>query len=138
LLRGSSFIARNTHSLKTFSRAGWALLCALIVYGSLGTWSHYQPGIWAPTLVSRRDVAVNVLLYVPFGALGFLSLRDGYRRPWPRLVARLMLLAALFSGANEVFQLYTIDRVASLTDIASAAAGALAGGVAIALWREPR
>jgi VanZ family protein len=108
------------------------------VYGSLGTWSRYEPGIWAPTLVSRRDVAVNVLIYVPFGLLGFLSLRDGYRKPWPRLVARLVLLAALFSGANEVFQLYTIDRVASLTDIASAAVGALAGGVAIALWREPK
>ena len=84
------------------------------------------------------DVAINVLLYIPFGMFGFLSLRDGYGRHWARLAARVTLLAILFSGANEAFQLYTIDRVASLTDIASAAIGALAGGVAVAMWREPR
>ena len=82
------------------------------------------------------DVALNILLYVPFGVFGFVSMRDGYHRHWMRLVARVVLLALLFSAANEAFQLYTIDRVASLTDILSAAIGALAGGMAIALWRR--
>lgn len=114
----------------------------MIVYGSLGTWAFYEPGIWEPTLVVESDVLINVLLYVPFGVFGYLSLRDGYRRHWTRLIARVTLLAILFSAANEAFQLYTIDRVASLTDIGSAAIGALAGGVAAAvglnrMWREP-
>lgn len=73
---------------------------------------------------------------------GVLSLRDGYRRHWLRLVARVMLLAVLFSASNEAFQLYTIDRVASLTDILSAAIGALGGAAAVSLWaakwRSPR
>lgn len=109
----------------------WLALCASIVYGSLGTWAFYQPGIWAPTLVSIRDVAVNVMLYVPFGALGVLSLRDGYPRHWLRLVGRMVVLALIFSAANEALQLYTTDRVASLTDILSAGTGALTGGLLI-------
>ena len=112
----------------------WAALCAFIVYGSLGEWGFYQPGIWAPTLIVPRDVAINVLLYVAFGALGCQSLRGGYRHHGLRLVGRVVLLALLFSASNEAFQLYTIDRVASLTDIVSAVIGAFVGGVATA-WR---
>jgi len=88
--------------------------------------------------VSVRDVAVNVLVYVAFGALGALAMRDGYRQHWLKLVLRLTLLAVLFSAANEAQQLYTIDRVASLTDIGSAALGALIGGTAFAVGRVPR
>ena len=84
-----------------------------------------------------RDVALNVMLYVAFGALGMLSLRDGYPRHWLRLVFRLVVLAVLFSASNEALQLYTIDRVASLTDIGSAATGALIGGIAFS-DRRPR
>lgn len=122
----------------TIARIAWALLGAFIIYGSLGTWEFYQPGIWAPTLVVGSDVVENVLLYVPFGALGALSRRDAYPRHWSRLVVRLTALAILFSAANEAFQLYTIDRVASLTDIASAAFGACAGAAAVVARRAPR
>lgn len=114
------------------------MLSAFIVYGSLGTWAAYRPGIWAPTLVSARDVAVNVGLYVAFGALGGLAMRDSYRRHWLRLVLRLMLLALLFSASNEAFQLYTVDRVASLTDIASAVTGAALGASLFAARGKPR
>jgi VanZ family protein len=134
--------------IATAARIGWALLCAFIVYGSRGTWA-YQPGIWAPTYISLPDIAVNVLLYVAFGGLGALAMRDRYAlarrgsveagaRHWPRLVGRLVLLAILFSATNEALQLYTIDRVASLTDIGSAAVGALLGGTALAAGRVPR
>ena len=84
-----------------------------------------------------RDVARNVALYLPFGIFGVLSLREGYRRSWLRLSLRVGVLAVLFSAANEAMQLYTIDRVASLTDIASAAAGTLIGAAATAA-RRPR
>jgi VanZ family protein len=79
-----------------------------------------------------------VLLYVAFGVLGGLSMRDGYRRHWFRLVLRLTALALIFSAANEAGQLYTLDRVASLTDIASAAIGTLAGATAVVAGRVPR
>ncbi len=90
-------------------------------------------------LVSIRDVAVNLSLYVAFGALGGLALGDTYRRRhWLRLVSRLVGLAVLFSASNEALQLYTIDRVASLTDIGAAAAGAALGAGLVAAggrWR---
>ena len=103
------------------------------MYGSLGEWGFYQPGIWAPTLIVPRDVAINVLMYVPFGVFGFLSVRAGYHRHWLRLVGRIVLLALLFSAANEAFQLYTVDRFASITDIVSAVIGAFIGSVAVGL-----
>lgn len=89
-------------------------------------------------MISLPDIAINVLLDVAFGALGALTLRDTYRRHWLRLALRLTLLAVLFSATNEVFQLYTIDRVASLTDIVSAALGAFGGSAAVVAGRVPR
>jgi VanZ family protein len=89
-------------------------------------------------LVSMPDVAVNVLLYVAFGALGALAMRGSYSRSRLRLVLRLVILAILFSAANEALQLYTIDRVGSLTDIGSAAAGAFIGGAVFTAGRVPR
>ena len=111
------------------------LLGAFIALGSMGTWAPNRPGLWAPTLITIRDVAANVALYVPFGALGVLSFRDTYRRHWLRLVFRIVGVALLFSASNEALQLYTSDRVASLTDIVSAVVGAFAGAVAISMWR---
>jgi VanZ family protein len=112
----------------------------------MGTWAPSQPGVWAPTLVSPRDVAQNVLLYVPFGALGVLSrLRAGgasarraVERPWWRETIKVCLLAVLFSATVETLQLYTIDRVASLTDIVSATIGSAIGGGVVSVWRSPK
>jgi len=70
--------------------------------------------------------------------LGALSMRDTYRRHWLRLVMRLTVMATLFSAANEAGQLYTLDRVASLTDIVSAAIGACAGASLIVAGRLPK
>jgi len=102
----------------------------------MGTWAPNRPGIWAPTLVSIGDVARNLLLYVPFGAFGVLSWQAP--RPWWRGALKISLIAVLFSSVNEALQLYTIDRVASLTDIMSAAIGACAGAAAMSRWRPRR
>jgi VanZ family protein len=120
-------------------------MCGVIVLISVGTWAPNQPGIWAPTLISIPDVVRNVVFYVPFGALGVLSrVRAGgasagqaRARPWWRDVLEMSLIAVLFSGVNEALQLYTIDRVGSLTDIVSAAIGASAGAIAVSAWRSP-
>ena len=80
-----------------------------------------------------------MLLYVPFGVLGVLSRLRANGAPQSRQDAfTVSVIAVLFSTANEALQLYTIDRVASVTDIVSAAVGALAGGVAVSLARRPR
>ena len=125
-------------SLRTSSRVAWALVSAFIVVGSLGEWAPDQPAVWAPLLVSAADVAQNVLVYVPFGAFGVLSFTDTYQRHWLRLVIRIVGIAILFAASNEAMQLYTLDRVASPIDIASAAIGAAAGAIAISWWRLPK
>jgi glycopeptide antibiotics resistance protein len=112
----------------------WSLLALFIVVGSAGTWSPYQPGIWAPLLITPADVARNIALYIPFGFLGMVSLG----RSDARGVLRVTTLALLFSCANEVLQLYTVDRVGSVTDIASAGIGAIVGASVIALFFAPR
>lgn len=117
-----------------WSRTAWFLLALVIIVGSAGTWSPYRPGIWAPTLIVPRDVVRNVALYVPFGILGMLSLR----RSDMRGVLRVTAIAILFSIAVEALQLYTVDRVASLTDIVSAAIGTAAGASLVALAFAPR
>ena len=114
--------------------AAWAALAAFIIVGSAGRWAPYEPGLWAPLLVRPRDIAVNVGLYVPFGVCGMLALR----RRDARGIVRVTIIALLFSFAVESLQLYTADRVASLTDIVSACVGALAGASAAAWWVSPR
>lgn len=116
-------------SRHTLARFGWVAVCVFIVYESLGEWSFYQPGIWAPTLVVIHDVIENVVVYVAFGALAVLSMRNPGHRHWARQGLKVSLLALLFSGVNEAFQLYTVDRIASLTDIVSAGIGAFIGAV---------
>ena len=105
----------------------------LIIAISAGTWAPYQPGIWAPLLIVPGDVARNVLSYVPFGVFGMLALR----RTDIRGVARVTAVAIVFSLANEALQLYTTDRVASVADVASAAAGTLIGALGVR-WLAPK
>jgi len=131
----------------TLARLGWVSTCLFIVYESLGEWSFYQPGIWAPTLVVIHDVVANILVYIAFGALAVLSLENARHKHWARRALRISLLALLFSSVNEALQLYTVDRIASLTDIVSAVIGAFIGGAVassfstlggVAISREPR
>jgi glycopeptide antibiotics resistance protein len=112
----------------------WLALALFIIIGSAGRWAPYEPGLWAPLLIRPRDIAVNVGLYVPFGVCGMLALR----RTDARGVWRVTIIALLFSFAVESLQLYTADRVASLTDIVSACVGTLAGASAAAWWASPR
>jgi glycopeptide antibiotics resistance protein len=130
----SSEASFQTSQHVAWSRVAWSLLALFIIVGSAGTWSAHQPGIWAPFMIKPIDVARNVALYVPFGFLGMLALqRSGLRG-----VMRVTGLALLFSCANEVLQLYTVDRVGSVTDIVSAAIGTIIGASVIALFFSPR
>jgi VanZ family protein len=106
---------------------------AFIGISSAGTWAPYEPGIWAPLLISPGDVVRNVASYIPFGIFGLFALRRSDLRGAMRVIA----IALLFSIANEALQLYTNDRVASVTDVISAGAGTLIG-VGIVVWLGPK
>jgi VanZ family protein len=111
---------------------------ALIVYAGLAPWSGWRDlGVspWAflaspvPRHVTAFDLIVNVLGYVPFGALLVLALH-------PRLRGLLALAAAglaglLLAGGIEALQTYLPRRVASNLDLATNAAGGLLGAVLV-------
>lgn len=71
---------------------------------------------------------------MPFGVLGMLTLG----RTDARGIARVTAIAVVFSFVVEALQLYTADRVASLTDIASAAVGTSVGAALTLAWRSAR
>ena len=130
-------------------RTVWLLYAAFILYG--GTIPFHFAGdaelvtarwhrLLAHPLVSpetgRRlsipDIVQNVLLFVPFGALGVAAAGNLTRWTWKR-IAWVAILGAALSATVEACQLTMRDRVASLSDFVFNIAGAIAGGVA-ARW----
>jgi len=122
------------------------LVVAITVYGSLYPW-HFtfagRPEPWAVLLHSwpsewnrfvLRDVVINVLLYVPLGAVACLV--------WlPRLRAAAAAAATAFGFAlslsMELLQNYVPGRTTSLSDLATNTIGAAAGScLALALAPE--
>src|SRR5579884_2315376 len=114
------------------------LTIALIVYGSLYPW-HLRPlppgqtPIWilihswpnAPASLLIRDVAVNVIVYLP---LGFFALTT-FKSIW-----RSFVLGVALSVFAEFSQIFIVSRVPSLVDIASNTVGTALGiGIAL-LW----
>lgn len=88
---------------------------------------------------SRRDMLLNLLIYVPVGMLGMLA--QHARRPAAQRAARAVALAALVSLGVEVAQHALRLRVPSLADwlfnVASAAAGVLLAGLYARLPVQP-
>jgi VanZ family protein len=122
-----------------------ALLYGLmIVYASLEPFSGWMAPLpdtpfflfesW-PQYVTRFDILVNVLAYVPFGFL--LALVGTYRRPAVRL-ATAIGGGALLSFAMETTQMFLPTRDASNIDLLSNSVGATIGGLAaLAFNRVP-
>jgi glycopeptide antibiotics resistance protein len=77
---------------------------------------------------NARDLAANILLFVPFG---FSFARD-------RGLIALPVAAALVSISAEITQLFSTVRTPSGTDVVYAVAGALAGGLVSWLVRGNR
>jgi glycopeptide antibiotics resistance protein len=75
-----------------------------------------------------RDLAVNVLLFLPFG---YSFARD-------RGLAWLPLAAGLVSAAAELSQLFSTVRYPSGTDVTYAVIGAVIGGLAATVLRRRR
>jgi VanZ family protein len=112
-------------------RQAFAIVVLLIVYGSLYPWdfifdSHVQPlrtllTSWLAAVrgdFPTRDFVVNVALYVPLGATGFLALR----RAVP-----VMAFAAVLSTSIELAQAYHPLRFSNALDLIANVAGTAIG-----------
>jgi VanZ family protein len=123
------------------------LTVALIVYGSLYPW-HFE--WWRssespldvllrswPEHVDRwvlRDVALNVLLYVPLGMAAFLAMARRHSRV--AAAAAALLLGACLSTAIEITQVYVPGRVSSLLDVTTNSVGTAVGALMGLVFRS--
>jgi VanZ family protein len=77
---------------------------------------------------SISDAVQNILLFLPFGALGMLA-----RRPGTRTLPRIVLVTAAAGALSvvvETAQLFTLDRVCSANDVLTDTLGGLVGAMA--------
>lgn len=123
------------------------LIVALIVYGSLYPWNFhwYAPAAnplslvfasW-PVRITRfliRDVAVNVVLYIPLGLFAFLAFARKHSHALRATAA--LLLAFLLSTGIEVLQLFDAGRYSSGFDVACNVLGAALGVVLAIVLHE--
>ncbi len=122
------------------------LVVAIVVYGSLYPWHfifagrpgpltlllHSWPAEWNRFML--RDVVLNVVLYMPLGAVACLAWLPRFPRA---AAAAATALGFALSLSMELLQDYVPGRVTSLSDLATNTIGALAGaGLALALAPE--
>jgi VanZ family protein len=126
-------------------RRVFLVITLFIVYGSLYPW-NFHPALsnesplftllhaW-PEHFDRfllKDIPINLLLYVPFGASAYLAFsrgRTGFF--WAMLP---VALAILVSGSIEMIQLFDDHRVCSAVDLLTNVIGAIAGVIAALVW----
>lgn len=115
---------------------------ALIIYGSLYPWHFVLPheSVWLTlmrswpfewTLTAMRDDFINVLIYVPVGALAFLSLAR--RRSARAATAMAISGGLLLSLSMEALQAFVPGRTPSFADLACNTVGAAIGAL-LAWW----
>lgn len=117
------------------------IVIALIVYGSLYPWDFHSAHLAAsppwvlvhswPAGINRfvaRDIAVNVLIYMPLGMLGLLALRQHFRTAFA--VVAPVLFALALSSSIEMTQLFDDARECSALDVVCNVSGT-AFGVAL-------
>lgn len=118
------------------SRGGLVVYALLILYSGLAPWSGWRalgvaPFAYLTAPVPRHlttfDMLVNVLGYMPLGALVVLSVHPRLRAGAAALLA--LLVGALLSGTIEALQTYLPTRVPSNIDLVTNSFGALAGGL---------
>ena len=87
-------------------------------------WDHVR---WVPFHdhpLAATDIALNILLFVPFG---FLLMRVRSGTPSAKKAISTLVLAAALSISAEYFQVYCHDRIPSATDVLTNILGAGAG-----------
>lgn len=124
----------------------WLLVAAGIVYGSLYPFSFGKElpegGLLAALLASlsafpsRGDLVSNLVLYLPFGMVGALAMRER-RSPAARLAVVIGAGAAL-SCSVECAQLFAVDRNTSAVDVLINVLSTAGGAVFGAMLRPKR
>lgn len=132
-------------------RIVWLLLTVFILYGTTIPF-HFAPRFSIVERNSARlathpltpdveqgfsvpDIVQNLLLFFPFGVLGVLA-------GWPDTrssVSRIAIVTALggtLAFVVEAFQLFTLDRVSSVTDAASNTLGTYLGACSVQWLRR--
>jgi len=118
------------------ARGGCAVYGLLLLYSGLAPWTGWRdlgvgPLAYLTAPVPRHlttfDLIVNVLGYLPLGALVVLSLHPRLRGGMAVLLA--LVCGALLSGAIEAAQTYLPTRVPSNIDLLTNTLGALTGGL---------
>lgn len=114
------------------------IVIALIVYGSLYPWEFHSTQLAASPLwvlihswpmgIDRfliRDIAVNLLIYMPVGVFGFLALRQNFRAEFAVTITVLFALA--LSSSIEMIQLFDDARDCSGFDVVCNVSGTVFG-----------
>lgn len=119
-----------------FARGACLVYGLLVLYAGLAPWSGWRDlGVGplayltapVPRHITTFDLIVNVLGYMPLGALIALSAHPRLRAGLAALLA--LIAGALLSGTIEAFQTYLPSRVPSNIDLLTNTLGALAGGL---------
>jgi len=121
----------------------WSWIAAiLVIYGSLIPFDFHVPNLQARLATAARtldfraalldDVGINVLLYIPLGALFAISLRKTGVRFGAAFFA--VVMAAGISIAVEMLQIFLPSRVPSMLDVVLNIGGASAGAISACLF----
>ncbi len=126
------------------SRSLWLFVTLFIIYGTTIPFRFSPDGetareklaavSWNPLVrvdgsrVSVPDSVQNIMLFVPFGLCGAFACRRRYGSALA-VIAVVSVTAFVLSGMVETLQLFTIDRVASVADIATNTIGAVSGAL---------
>jgi VanZ family protein len=125
------------------ARAALLAYFLLIVYASWFPFSGWRSNglspfaflvLQMPRWWTGFDVMVNIVGYMPFGALIVLALHPRVRGPWAVVIAAIVGL--LVSGTMETVQNYLPSRVPSSLDLLTNAGGCLAGAL-LGAWFAP-
>jgi VanZ family protein len=136
-MTASSVAGKPWHTRSSpLSRGACAVYALLVLYSGLAPWRGWRDlGVGplafltapVPRHLTTFDLIVNVLGYMPLGALVVLSLHPRIRGVLAVLMA--LLAGALLSGTIELLQTYLPSRVPSNIDLTTNSLGALAGGL---------
>ncbi|MEP6608079.1 MAG: VanZ family protein [Burkholderiaceae bacterium] len=118
------------------ARAAFAVYALLLIYSGLAPWSGWRDlglnpfsylAAPIPAHVTNFDLAVNVLAYIPFGALLAIALHP-VARGWTVVLVAL-LASLILAGSIEAAQSYLPSRISSNLDLLTNSAGALLGAL---------
>ena len=123
------------------------IVIAIIVYGSLYPWDFHSAHLTAsppwvlihswPTVVNRfviRDVAVNLLIYMPLGVFAFLTFRQNLSSAVAAIAA--IAIGLVLSSSIEMIQLFDDARECSALDVVCNVTGTGIGVILGTLYQQ--